>query len=276
MTEHNYQVFLPATIARGRSSFAVRLGENSDDIVTLYASHNAKSCAFISAYNPAGSPCDPISNLKQQSALFGFLADSGLTWFDGAAVAEPGQFEQTPCALVLGIELADAHFAARQFGQRSFVYADERAVPELVRTTGTVPSLSHDDELALLGGTISSGDFGSARDLHALARMYGVEAATTGGLIRLITAMTGSRGLRHDLVPTVFSSTWQRLGEQLEHVYAEHPDELMLEVGHHSTDEGSDQGRFHVAASFSLGDVRRRFERRRAPRTTEFKSPLEE
>jgi hypothetical protein len=86
----------------------------------------------LTAYNPEARPAGQEANAANQRRLEQAVNAMALPYWTGENVPADGKGPFEPSLLILGLDRQQAYALALQFRQLAFVYADERAVPELV------------------------------------------------------------------------------------------------------------------------------------------------
>ena len=118
----------------GQQPFRLRIDTFSPELLAVYHTHGVHCAAFISASNPFSQRLDDTENAKRQREFKQTLAGQGFLCIDGfgqhpePADGWPGEHS----FLVPGLSLSDACHFARLYGQNAFLWADARAVAQLV------------------------------------------------------------------------------------------------------------------------------------------------
>lgn len=109
----------------------LRIGERNDGLRILFASFNAESAAFITAWNPGGELASEDQNHDRQADLLAEIEQLRLNYFVGRG-EHPASGRVEDSYLVLGITQDQATALARQFGQLGYVWIPISGVPEIV------------------------------------------------------------------------------------------------------------------------------------------------
>jgi hypothetical protein len=120
------------TVHAPDGDFTLRIGEHSAALQKLMQSEEIHCCALLTAYNPGAQPVDSQANAANQRQLEQAVDALEVPHYRGKNVPadRTGPIEQS--VLLLGIDRQRAYQLALQLRQLAFVYADARAVPELV------------------------------------------------------------------------------------------------------------------------------------------------
>jgi len=120
------------TVHAHDGDFTLRIGEHSAPLQHLMAGKQSHCCALLTAYNPAAQQVNAKVNAENQRRLEEAVNDLGLPCCKGENVPAGRDGPVEPSLLILGLSRQQAYALALNFHQLAFVYADERAVPELV------------------------------------------------------------------------------------------------------------------------------------------------
>ncbi|NGM87120.1 DUF3293 domain-containing protein [Parapusillimonas sp. SGNA-6] len=112
--------------------FTMRIGQHSAPLQQLMTSQQRRCCALLTAYNPGAQPVDAEVNMANQRRLKQAVSNLGLPCCEGENVPAGRDGPVEPSLLILGLDRQGAYDLALSFRQLAFVYADERAIPELV------------------------------------------------------------------------------------------------------------------------------------------------
>jgi hypothetical protein len=124
--ETRYTVHAPS------GNFTMCVGQHSAPLQQLMTSQQSRCCALLTAYNPGAQPVDAELNMTNQRRLKQAVSDLGLPCCEGENVPAGRDGPVEPSLLIPGLDRRGAYDLALSFRQLAFVYADERAVPELV------------------------------------------------------------------------------------------------------------------------------------------------
>lgn len=122
----NYRVFLDG------KPFALRVGQHSDALDSLYQATRARSAVFITAENPFSLTLSPAENSASQKRLAQQLSAFTEHIFEGAGQGDDETWPPEASFLALGINREQAWALGQQFGQNAIIWADADAVPELI------------------------------------------------------------------------------------------------------------------------------------------------
>lgn len=111
--------------------FVMHVDEHCAALAALYASHQAGSCAYISACNPCGETADPSRNGARQEAFVRLLDERGLAWVPGNARDGRGRYPPEPGCLVLGIGRDEAIALGHELQQNAILTAGADLIPRL-------------------------------------------------------------------------------------------------------------------------------------------------
>ena len=99
----------------------VRVGRRSRKLDRLLNFREARSWAFLTAWNPGGTFAGEEQNRQRQQALESELSDQGWTFFPGQCVPDNADWAPEQCALVVGITADEATEFAERWDQDSVV-----------------------------------------------------------------------------------------------------------------------------------------------------------
>jgi hypothetical protein len=97
---------------------------------------DARSWAYMTAFNPGSIQPSEADNLARQDRLERTVRETGLVFFCGEGVGDDGRWPPEPSILILGIARADAVALGQRFGQRAIVYGETGGSPELLSCSG--------------------------------------------------------------------------------------------------------------------------------------------
>lgn len=121
-----YLVFAPT------GTITLRIGQHSPELLALMTTHGRESLAILTAHNPGARRASIAANRRAQKTLRKEVSAIGLPCFYGRNMAGNGEGPNEPTVAIVGIPRLQASTLGRRYGQLAFVFADERAVPELV------------------------------------------------------------------------------------------------------------------------------------------------
>jgi len=110
----------------------LRVGKRSRQFDRWLQRQNARSWAFITAYNPASRHLPRWRNQGRQRCLRNRIGALGFVAWPGAGVGDDPTWEPEPSFLVIGIPIAEARRIARRFGQNAIVAGRTGGAPKLV------------------------------------------------------------------------------------------------------------------------------------------------
>jgi hypothetical protein len=105
----------------------------SEDVKDFLESHQAKTCAFITAYNPESKMLSNSENLRRQMDL---ICSVGGKWvfYPGEGINDKGDWPAEKSILILDISLEQAREIALKFEQTAFLFGDNLGKTELIAT----------------------------------------------------------------------------------------------------------------------------------------------
>ena len=110
----------------------LRVGKRSRNLDRWLRRQNARSWAFITAYNPASRRLPRWRNQGRQRCLHYHIDTLGFIAWPGAGVGDDPTWEPEPSFLVVGIPIDEARRIARRFGQNAIVAGRIGGAPQLV------------------------------------------------------------------------------------------------------------------------------------------------
>ena len=112
--------------------FCLRVDQASTELTPIYAKHQVRSAAFMTAWNPGSKRRTDDDNQAMQTRLVAQLNKADVTVLAGDGRDSSGEWPAEASVLALGVELAEAKSLGRQFGQHAIVWAGKNAVPQLI------------------------------------------------------------------------------------------------------------------------------------------------
>lgn len=105
----------------------------SEYVRDFLLSHQAESCAFITAYNPESKSLSDIENTRRHADL---LAHLGGKWplYLGEGKSKKGNWPAELSVLIVGVSLEEAREIALKYEQNAFVFAYDTGKSELIAT----------------------------------------------------------------------------------------------------------------------------------------------
>lgn len=99
------------------------VGQENHELDGLLASFGARSCAFVTAWNPGAARLSDDENTARQNALVTGVEASGFRFFLGWGVGEEGNWPPEESILIVGIDRTSAVEIASRHGQLAVVFA---------------------------------------------------------------------------------------------------------------------------------------------------------
>lgn len=121
----NYVVFAEPT-------FALRIGEHSAPLASLFTQRGVSCAAYITAWNPEGVAVDQEKNEAAQRWLRAETEELGFECVGGEGSGEIGDWPPEESLLILGCNRNRAKKLGHQFKQNAVVWVGADAVPELI------------------------------------------------------------------------------------------------------------------------------------------------
>lgn len=121
----NYVVF-------AEPSFALRIGEHSAPLASLFEEQGVSCAAYITAWNPEGIAVDQEANEAAQKWLRVQAEELGLECFAGEGRGEIGDWPPEESLLLLGCSRSRAKKLGHQFRQNAVVWVGADGVPGLI------------------------------------------------------------------------------------------------------------------------------------------------
>ena len=111
------------------SELVIKIGIANQELDNLLISANAKTWAFITAFNPFSKSLSKEENLKRHKELKDKIAS--YKFFEGEGVGEDKTWEPDLSYLVVGISHEDAIKIGKFFEQNAIVIGNFNGVPQL-------------------------------------------------------------------------------------------------------------------------------------------------
>lgn len=119
-------------ISTGSREISLRVGERNRELDDLLKEHRAKSCAFVTAWNPGSIKLPDGENARRQNALIAEARRLGSALLRGRGVGLDGKWPAEDSVLIIGIDRTGAVEIGKLFGQLCIVYAERESPVELV------------------------------------------------------------------------------------------------------------------------------------------------
>ena len=110
----------------------MRIGERCAEIDELLEEEEAASAAFITAFNPHGTPAHEDTNILAFGDLCEAADRTGHKIYLGEGQDPEGEWKPEASLLIVGIARADAEALGRRFHQNAIVFVEKGRSPELV------------------------------------------------------------------------------------------------------------------------------------------------
>ena len=101
---------------------------------SLLEAKNARTAAFITAYNPGSEKSSPEDNDRAHKALLGDLKSDGFRWLNGDGVDPNDIWKPETSVLILALDKSKATSLAKKYGQNAYVWIERGDPPQLVLT----------------------------------------------------------------------------------------------------------------------------------------------
>lgn len=122
----NYVVMGP------RNRIVVRIGAPNAELDELLRDHEAKSWAFVSAYNPYSRPLSNEENSSRHEALKIRLDRNNMRYFAGYGESPTGDWKPETSLLILNIDRDAAISLGIELEQNAIVAGETGGEPDLV------------------------------------------------------------------------------------------------------------------------------------------------
>lgn len=119
-------------VAGPEGQITLRIGEGNRHLDDFLADRGAKSCAFVTAWNPGAIKLPDTENDARQSALIAEVQAQGHTCLPGVGVGADGGWPAEVSILIIGVSRTEAIRLAKRFGQVALVYAERGRDVELL------------------------------------------------------------------------------------------------------------------------------------------------
>jgi hypothetical protein len=113
-------------------SFVLKVGIQSDDLMSLYKETGNNCSAYITAWNPYSQEQSLEENKACQAALLKQLSGANFRFFAGVGQDPLGQWPGEPSVLVLGMDKNQGISVGKKYKQNAIVWMGADAIPELI------------------------------------------------------------------------------------------------------------------------------------------------
>ena len=110
----------------------LRIGEPCAEMDELLEADEARTAAFVTAFNPRGLPAHEESNMLAFGELCDAADRTGCKVYLGEGNDPRGEWKPEPSLLLVGIARAEAEALGRRFLQNAIVFIERGKAPELV------------------------------------------------------------------------------------------------------------------------------------------------
>ena len=110
----------------------LRIGQRSEQLMLLFASHRADCGAFLTAYNPRGNLQSDAANARAHAELAQTLSGRGFTAIEGSGSEAGSDWPAERSWFALGMPLTLAKEIGTHFDQDAIVWVGSDAVPQLI------------------------------------------------------------------------------------------------------------------------------------------------
>ena len=121
-----YQVMLPG------GALNVRIGESNPALDAFLSRMSVGGGVFICAVNPASRILTDVENADRHARLCRELSKASLSYFEGEALADAGDWPGEVGVLVIGVSEAEAKGMGLRYGQNAVVWVAPGELPRLV------------------------------------------------------------------------------------------------------------------------------------------------
>ena len=127
-------VYLQAdyVVLEGQNKIVIRISEPSAELDELLKQNEAKSWAFMTAYNPFSKLLSEEENAARQADLQRLLQERNFRFLNGYGESPNGDWNAEPSVFVFEIDRQTAVEIGRQFDQHAIVFGKTGELPELV------------------------------------------------------------------------------------------------------------------------------------------------
>lgn len=113
-------------------AFTLRVGQKSDDLLTLYPRLHCASAVFVAAVNPYSRATEPQINTMLHQRLLADLRTHRKTFIEGMGEHPSKDWPAEPSVLAFDYSLEDAKQLGRDYEQNAIVYCGASGVAELI------------------------------------------------------------------------------------------------------------------------------------------------
>lgn len=111
--------------------FALRVDEQSSELLSYHRSRGVESSAFISAFNPYSSPLSDDENRRRHVEFGRELSEGGISVIEGLGQHPTSGWPGEPSYLLLGVSLETARAIGAKREQNAILWMGSDAVPQL-------------------------------------------------------------------------------------------------------------------------------------------------
>mgnify|MGYP000588969029 CR=1 FL=1 len=116
----------------GPKDFVLRVSINSLELKALYANHNAKMAAYISAFNPYSQITSPELNTQAHTELKTICTNRNYIIYEGDGTDPCNLWKPEKSLLLVGISFSEACDLGMYFQQNAILFAGETPTPRLI------------------------------------------------------------------------------------------------------------------------------------------------
>ena len=116
----------------GHYGFVLTIGTRSHEAIRYLHANRTSGAAFVTAFNPFGSPARDDRNWRCQRRLESYIRGLGLRSVSAFGEDPEGLWPGEPSIFVPGLNRMETATLGRRFRQNAVVHVDLRGVPELL------------------------------------------------------------------------------------------------------------------------------------------------
>jgi len=116
----------------GPKDFVLRVSINSLELKFLYEKHNAKTAAYISAFNPYSQITSPELNTQAHTQLKTICTNRNYIIYEGDGTDSSGLWKPEKSLLLLGLSFSEACQLGTDFQQNAILFAGNDPTPRLI------------------------------------------------------------------------------------------------------------------------------------------------
>ena len=114
------------------ADIVLRVGQFSPELLNLLNDFEAKTAAFVTAWNPFSNPLPKAENQKLNQDLLSWIRECELVCFEGIGEGDDGRWPGEESFLIIGIDRATTLQLGKTFKQNAVIWVGSSAVPELL------------------------------------------------------------------------------------------------------------------------------------------------